>query len=620
MSLFAELKRRNVIRMAGLYLVGAWLFVQVAETLLPIFDTPGWVLKALVMLLALGFVPAMVVAWLFELTPEGLRRDPGPALAAGLAPQTGRRMDSLLAFGLLAVVALVAADRFWPSETVQDSSAAEVAVAGTMPAATPAAAGESIAVLAFADLSPQRDQEYFSDGMSEEILNALAKVPGLKVAGRTSSFHYKGRDENLRSIGEALGVAHILEGSVRKQGDKVRITAQLIQASDGFHKWSETYDGEMSDVFELQERIARSITDELKIVLQGGQVKRLVNAGTDNAEAYALYLQATATFNRRDGAKFQEALAQLDQAIALDPGYARAWSRKATLESVNSDYSPGKALESLQAVERAARRASELDPTLAEPHAALALSLTGQRQYRKGREGMDRALALDPDDVTVNFWRGAALINSGYREQGKQALDRALEIDPLLPNGLLWRGRIHFAQGEVDLAQQKLQRATEVGHTFVGLGSYLIALRAGDRQEATRRLAQALEAYFSQGFPSGTGTLFAQAIVGDASARAEALRRIDDYLANDPVPVAGVVPYVLFRTGEIQRGFDVLQDRPTTNDSVAVSDLFSGLLPDVWKAPGFPEFIRRMGLADYWDEFGPPDNCKKAGNGDYTCE
>ena len=195
-------------------------------------------------------------------------------------------------------------------------------------------------MLAFADLSPQHDQDYFSDGIAEEILNALAQVKDLKVAGRTSSFSFKGKNEDLRIIGATLGVAHVLEGSVRKQGDKVRITAQLIRSKDGFHLWSETYDGDLKDVFALQERIAQSITEKLAVVLSGKQAAQLVNAGTSNPEAYALYLKATATFDKRDGAHMPEAIKQLQQAVALDPGYARAYSRLATLQAILPTYVP----------------------------------------------------------------------------------------------------------------------------------------------------------------------------------------------------------------------------------------------------------------------------------------
>ena len=261
MPLIHELKRRNVIRMAGLYLVGSWLIVQVAGTLLPMFGAPDWVARSLVLVLAIGFLPALAFAWIFELTPEGLKRDEAVPAEASIAPQTARRMDRLIIVVLLLALGYFALDKFVLAPKRDAMVAAPPAQAAVVPpaeAAAPALGRQSIAVLPFADLSPTQDQAYFSDGMAEEILNALAQVKGLKVAGRTSSFQYKGRNEDLRAIGRALGVAHILEGSVRKQGERVRITAQLIQASDGSHLRSEPYDGDLRDVFGLQENIARS--------------------------------------------------------------------------------------------------------------------------------------------------------------------------------------------------------------------------------------------------------------------------------------------------------------------------------------------------------------------------
>ena len=292
MSLLAELRRRNVIRMGGLYLVGAWLLTQVAATLLPVFGAPAWVMKTLVGALAAGFVPVLVFAWLFELTPQGLKRDAEVTAEQSIAPRTARLMDRMIIALLLLALGYFAFDKF---VLAPKRAAGDVAVVTRSDAAhatpqQPQANTKSIAVLAFENMSADRDNEYFSDGIAEEILNSLSKIKTLKVAGRTSSFSFKGKHQDLRMIGKTLGVAHILEGSVRKQGDKVRVTAQLIRSEDGIHLWSETYDGDLKDVFALQESIARAITSELKVVLEGKQATQLVDTGTTNAEAYALYL------------------------------------------------------------------------------------------------------------------------------------------------------------------------------------------------------------------------------------------------------------------------------------------------------------------------------------------
>jgi TolB-like protein len=301
-TLFNELKRRNVIRVALFYTIAAWLLVQVAETVLPLFDVPDGVLRGLVILLVLGFVPALVLAWVFELTPQGLKRETDPALSDAMREQGARRLNIAVIALLLLAIGLFGYERLRGNSALPPPPPVAQVPGEALPAPAPAAAAEpqSIAVLAFADLSPDRDQEYFGDGIAEEILNALVRLPGLRVAGRTSSFHFKGRNEDLRTIGATLGVAHILEGSVRKQGERLRITAQLVRSADGFHLWSETYDGTDADIFALQERIAREVTRELKVALGTREDQRLVNAGTANPEAYALYLRATGIFNRRE--------------------------------------------------------------------------------------------------------------------------------------------------------------------------------------------------------------------------------------------------------------------------------------------------------------------------------
>ena len=294
---------------------------------------------------------------------------------------------------------------------------------------------KSIAVLPFTDLSPQRDQQYFSDGMSEEILNALAHVKELKVAGRSSSFAFRDRNQDIRSIGSTLGVAHIVEGSVRKQGDKVRISAQLVQVSDGFQLWSESYDGEVRDIFSLQERIARAITDQLQVVLQGEQKSRLVKVATTDSEAYGLFLQATAIFNRRDSARFTDAAAQLQEAVRLDPKFARAHARLASLSSIAPAYDVDLDQDEGTVV-RTAQRAINLDPTLAEPHAAIGQLLFTQRRYTEAHAAYKQALAIDDNDTVANFWLATLLCSAGQPEPSAALLDKVLATDPMLPNAL----------------------------------------------------------------------------------------------------------------------------------------------------------------------------------------
>ena len=610
---FAELKRRRVIRALIGWGIFSFAVLQVVEPVLHAFHLPEWSLTVVVSVLGAGFPITVVLAWVFDLTARGIRRTaPAVAPEAGGGVLSGPRLAILLlSLGLLAAAPGVVYLFVWPG------------TAGRVPPVSaegsPAEDPPSIAVLAFADLSPGKDQEYFSDGISEEILNALARVKGLKVAGRTSSFHFKGRNEDLHAIGAALGVQNVLEGSVRKQGNRVRITAQLIKAKDGFHLWSRTYDGELTDVFELQERIARAITEELKVVLQGDPQARLVPVATRNPEAYALYLQATAIFNRRDGTRFADAISQLEQALVLDPGYARAHSRLAALHAVTPSYSARDVKASLAAAEKHARRAIELDAGLAEPHAVLGLLLSHQRRWEEEGAAFQRALALDPDDITANFWYATTLIVEGYARRGAEVLDRVLVLDPILPNALMWRGIQFFNNGDLDPAERLLQRANDLGLFYVGLGLSSVSDARGRKEEAVERFIPALRVFLGD-FAPGSAEVLARGIFGDDAARAKALALVEGYLATKPAVVPGIAPYALIRLGQPGRALEVLQAGPTGNDALVFGVLWGPYGRAARALPAFPEFARKVGLAEYWDRHGPADGCRRIAPRDYRCD
>ena len=429
----SELKRRNVIRMAGLYLVGAWLITQVAATLLPVFEAPGWVMKTIVGILALGFIPAMIFAWVFELTPDGLKRDSEIPEAQSIAPLTAQRMNRLIVALLVLAVVYFGFDKFVlaPKREAVLVSSATQAITEKVAKQEKSENEKSIAVLAFSDLSPNKDQEYFSDGMSEEILNSLVRVDGLKVAGRTSSFFFKGKNEDLRIIGKALGVANVLEGSVRKQGDKVRITAQLIRAKDGFHLWSETYDGDLKDVFALQEKIAQAITGELQIILQGNQKTQLVNVGTRNAEAYQMYLQGRYHWNKRTPEEFGKAVVFFKQAIEKDPEYALAYSGLADTYTLFPNYGDFRRKDYMPQAKAAAMKALELDPNLAEAYASFGEAIYYWEYDWVGAEkAFKRAIELNPKYATAHQWYAELLSNSGKHEQAIEQVSMALDLDP----------------------------------------------------------------------------------------------------------------------------------------------------------------------------------------------
>ncbi len=596
-----RLKRRKLVQWALAYVAASFAFIQVLDIVAQRFGWPEQAVRFFIIALAVGFFVVLVLAWYHG--ERGAQRVTG---------------TELLILALLLTIGGAVVWRLAPPPAGQPESA-DKATAATKSASgsTDPADNKSIAVLAFTDLSPTKDQEYFSDGMSEEILNALAKIKDLKVAGRTSSFYYKGRNENLHAIGKELGVANVLEGSVRKQGDKVRITAQLIRTDDDFHLWSQAYDGDLRDVFELQERIARAITDELKVVLQGDQNTRLVPVATSNPEAYPLYLQATGIFNRREGPRFPEAIAELEQALKLDPGFARAHSRLAAIHALEPIYVPSAADRARAAAEREAALAIELDPTHAEPHAALATVYSQQGRYVDARAAYERALAIDPDDVTANFWAGVELITTGYTAQGCAQLDHVLAIDPLLPNALLWRGIQYFYAGDVDRAEVLLHRAADVGLLHVGIGLHLVLAARGQMAAAIRQLADGLRV-LGAGVPADASTVIAEGVYGDVDAHAKALAAIDSYLATKPVNLSGIVPYALLLLHENNRA--LAWQRKSSNDALYFHFFWSPSGRAVRALPDFKTFTKNVGLVDLWDRYGPPDACRKNSAGDYVCE
>ena len=599
----SELRRRNVVRAGAFYAASAWLLVQVATQVFPFFNVPNWAVRWIVIAAIVGFPFLLAFAWFYEITPQGLKRESDVDPAESIRSRIGKKLDRWIIAVMAVAIVMLLTNQF---VLRGDGSGA-------------GASDKSIAVLPFTDLSPGHDQEYFSDGMAEELLNALAKLKDLKVAGRTSSFAFKGRNDDLRAIGKALNVAHVLEGSLRKQGDKVRITAQLIQVSDGFHLWSETYDGDLSDVFALQERIARAIADKLEVVMKGDAQQRIVPIATTNPEAYALYLQATGIFNRREGPRFPDAIAQLQQAIVLDPKFARAHSRLAAVLAIAPTYVVLDRTAATAGVEEHARIASELDFALAEPYGALGQSLGLRRRFAEGRGAFEHAMELDDSDTTSAFWFASDLVITGYRSKGNVLIDRLLATDPMLPTALLWRGMSYAYDGDIANAERLLKRAADAKLVFAGLGLSLVAETRHQQTEAITQLATAFRS-LDTALPQQYPDVLARGILGDEQARATALTMIDDYLVSKPELISGIVAYSLIRMGEPARAAAIVQDRPTSNDAVFMALLWSPYGRAVRILPQFPEFARRFGLADVWDKYGAPEGCRRVAVRDYVCE
>ena len=324
MSFIHELKRRNVFKVAIAYAIAAWILIEITATTFPILKLPDWSVTLVTVLVLVAFPLTLIFAWAFELTPEGLKKEKDVDRSESITHVTGRKLDYLIISVLVAAVTFLLIDKFYLSDDIETSDIEIIAT------------GQSIAVLPFVNISSDKEQEYFSDGITEEILNSLASVKELKVAGRTSSFAFKGQNQDLRKIGELLGVEHILEGSVRKSGTTVRITAQLVQVENGFHLWSDTYDRELTDVFAIQDEIANEILNQLKARLLGEEQPMIVSQRTD-PEVYDLYLLAKQRLYHRTRQTIESAVGLLDQAIAKDPDYAPAYAQRGIATLLLSD-------------------------------------------------------------------------------------------------------------------------------------------------------------------------------------------------------------------------------------------------------------------------------------------
>ena len=621
MSLIEELKRRNVIRMAGLYLVAAWLTVQVSSTVLPMFDAPAWVPRAIVILLVIGFVPAMVFAWVFELTPQGVKRESQIDRTQSITPRTGRRMDRMILVGLALIIVLMGIERVWFAARTSSPAAApaaQAAAAGAPAATAPSpASSNAIAVMAFEDLSPAHDQGYFSDGMAEEILNALTRIKELRVLGRSSSFQYKGKDIDPRRIGAELGVAHILDGSVRRQGDLVRIAATLISTVDGAAQWTKEYNGKLADLFDLQDNCAHDIATELKIVLTGVQ-RPLVDKVTANPEAYALYVEAQTLVRERFGDSLPRAIEKLDAAVKLDPSFARAWSKRSVAYAVLAQYVPSDWRQNWDASEESARRALALDSNDAEAYAARSYNLFSQRRYVDMVEPMRRALQIEPDNETARYWDVNELSAMGHTRDSVPRLDALMANDPDNARVIFYKAFMSWREHDRDALLALGRRLQALGSPWgdVAMSTYFAS--TGECESGVKPFATRQRIFGSGITGSDTETIY-RGICSGGPAREPAMAILVAH-ANDQW-----VPTLWLEMGEPERAFDLFE-----HGNAGLSDAFLNWLwqPEDWSRkarqhPAFQGFARRIGLVDYWKKYGWPDVCKhqpETSPDAFTCE
>jgi TolB-like protein len=432
-SLFNELKRRNVIRVGLAYVVAGWLLLQIADVVLNNIEAPDWVFQAILLVVLLGFALALIFAWAYELTPEGLKKEKDVDRSESITHVTGRKLDFAIIGVLVIALGYFAYDKFVVDEPGYDS-----AVAVDDEATETEVPEMSIAVLPFVNMSSDPEQEFFSDGISEELLNMLAKFPGLRVAARTSSFQFKGQNQDIGKIADTLNVAHVLEGSVRKAGTRLRITAQLIKADSGYHLWSETYDRELDDIFAVQDEIASAISEALKIKLaldSADSTEQPASLQASNTEAYEAYLHGRQLIHRRGRQSLEEAARHLERSLRLDNNFAPAHALLAIATTMLLESPQTYGDLSLEQVKRVAiphlDRSLELEPNLAEGYAGRALLALNTNELSAGIENARRALELNPSYIDAMNWLYLALADRGDYEEQAVVMKRLLETDPL---------------------------------------------------------------------------------------------------------------------------------------------------------------------------------------------
>jgi len=416
-NFFAELKRRNVYKVAVAYIVAGWALSQGIAQVFPVFDVPNWAIRMIVLLITLGFPVAVVVAWFFEITPEGIKRT--EAADAANERSRGKTWIYVVVVGAIVSIGLFLLGRY-TAATPRQSEAAT---------ALPA---KSIAVLPFENLSDDKNTAYFSDGITEEILNALAQIPNLKVAARRSAFQFKGSDLDLRKIGQVLGVAHILEGSLQKAGDQVRINVQLVDVQNGLQAWSEKYDRKLDNVFAVEDEIAKAIATKLRVQLTGGGGQPLVVDSTNNQQAHELYLRGLTLLAAR-GPGLIEARDSFQEAVDLDAGYAQAWGALAITELILPSYGLDSFEAALPRGDSAAQRALSLDSNTASAYIAVGLTNTFRCRWPEADQAYRRALVLAPGDAEAVNQYAQFLSTIGQLEPSLREIERAQQLDPLSP-------------------------------------------------------------------------------------------------------------------------------------------------------------------------------------------
>jgi serine/threonine-protein kinase len=574
-NFFTELKRRNVYKIAIAYAVVAWLLIQVTTQVFPFFEIPNWVVRLVVLLLIIGFPVALIIAWAFEVTPQGIKRTEA-ADAAGQRSRGGAWIYIVL-IGAALSVGLFFLGRYTAGHGTFRQS--ELATAGP---------DKSIAVLPLLNESGDPKDEYFSDGLSEELIAALAQISGLKVIGRSSSFRFKDRKEEPKTIGEKLGVSTLLDGTVRKQGDRVRIVAQLVNAADGIQLWTRTFDRQLKDIFAVQEEIARAVAESLKVTLLGSDSAQ--KSASENVEAHNAYLQGHFHFQRRNVEDYRKAVDYFDEAIRLDPGYALAYAERSEAWTFIGDLT-GQRPTAYPKARSDAEKAVAIAPALAEARAALGFARCFvDWKFAEGLTELKRAKELSPANPTANDLLARIIVYLGRFDEAERQARHAVELDPLstVTQGNL--ARVLFYAGKLDEADVFARKAADLQPA--GASSHrwqvLIAAQRGDGETALREAQLEPDEGYRR-----FELAVAQHVVGDRQAADAALAAL---IAKEREGFAYQIAEVYAMRGEKEKAFEWLQisfdDRDAGMLSLLVDPLLRGLRDD----PRYENLLAKLGL------------------------
>ena len=610
-SMWGELRRRNVFKVAVAYAIVAWLLIEMAATVFPALKLPEWTVTFVTALILISFPVILIGAWAFEVTPDGLKRTREVPLEHSITHVTGRRFDFAI-IGLLAIaVVFLIVDNY-----VLVDEPAPVVSEQTDVSIQPVE--KSIAVLPFVNMSSDPEQEFFSDGLSEEILNLLAKIRGLKVIGRTSSFAFKGRNEDLRGIGDALGVTTVLEGSVRKSGEQVRITAQLIDVSDGAHIWSETYDRTMTDIFAVQDDVAAAIIDALQIHVGTNPTR---GRPTENSEAYTLFLKARASFDASAAINTEELLLQ---AVELDPKFAEAYELLAYCYWILCGTGTT-VVEAQKLTGDAAAKALALDPDLVFAQALYQSGNVENYSYLGEIEAFERAMRQQPGNSALMDALAWDLLEAGYLQEALEVAERLVELEPLSPLVNFNLAVALYAVGRTSESLAALDLTLQLGHDFVTwtIGNVNLVEKQDDVAIAH------FEAFLEQrGLPSNWVRELVTAARDPATGQASLDRRIPQIVASTPEEYAygmqGYLTdwYLLF--GFLDRHFELIVDLDPTDSTWSDAEI-PVYNATVFRRLGFTahpkylEVIEPIGTIELWEQRGPPDFCEKV-DGEWVCE